>query len=127
MNVKKLNEEIIKLINEESSEQFMLTNLDYTISYASGKSYKKFVPNVDTLGYKLYDLGPAQIADIVLKNLEDGGFKLTTNDSSNIHYDAQTGTIKNVNPIIVSDYNEDKASISFKMVLWVHPDRIDYR
>lgn len=128
LNIKELHEQIYKMLNEELGNDFRLTDLHYVINYNSGKSFKRDISKVDPSGYELYDLGPAQIADIVLKNLKDSGAKFTSNDSSQIDYDPQTGIIKNVTPIMVSN-NEgnDIATISFEMKLWTHPDRIGYR
>ena len=91
---KEILEQFEKL-NEEVYNDFKLTDLQYKITYTSGKSYEKVVPFVDTLNYNLYDLGLAQIADIVLKNSEDNGLIYKSEDSSYIKYDSKTGIIKN--------------------------------
>ena len=127
MNIKKLNEEMTNILESEVvSYEFMLTGLEYVIDFNSGRSYRKNIDRVDSLGYKLYDLGPATITDIVLKNMEDSGLELHTNDSSQIEYDAQTGIIKNSHPILFFD-DDDKeiAKLSFKVTLWGHPEKFD--
>lgn len=127
MNIKKLNEEMTSILESEVvSSEFMLTGLQYIIDFSSGRSYRKTIDRVDSLGYKLYDLGPATITDIVLKNMEDSGLELHTNDSSQIEYDPQTGIIKNSHPILFFD-DDDKeiAKLSFKVTLWGHPEKFD--
>lgn len=122
---KEILEQFEKL-NEEVYNDFKLTDLQYKITYTSGKSYEKVVPFVDTLNYNLYDLGLAQIADIVLKNSEDNGLIYKSEDSSYIKYDSKTGIIKNTSPINLTDDNgEIKGTLSFKMVLWTHPEKIE--
>ena len=69
MNIKKLNEEMTSILESEVvSSEFMLTGLEYIIDFNSGRSYRQTIDRVDSLGYELYDLGPATITDIVLKN-----------------------------------------------------------
>ena len=118
--------ENLNKFNEEFSEDFRLTDLQYKITYTSGKPYEKVIHQVDTLNYKLYDLGLAQIADIVLKNSEDNGLIYKSEDSSYIKYDPKTGIIQNVSPISLTDDNgETKGTLSFKMILWTHPKEIE--
>lgn len=127
MNLKKLKEEIANILESEVvSYEFMLTELQYVIDFSSGRSYHKTIDRVNSLGYKLYDLGPATITDIVLKNMEDSGLKLYTNDSSQIEYDPQTGIIKSTHPILFFDDNDKEiAKLSFKVTLWCHPEKFD--
>lgn len=125
MNIKKLNEKLGKyLFKEEISDFFILTDLNYTINYGE-KTFKKVVPKVDTLNYKLIDLGTAQIADIVITAAEVNGLTLNTTDSTYIEYNPITGIIRSKEPIALFSGDVQKATISFEMTLWTHPDRIN--
>ena len=124
MNIKKLNEELKSILNEEISDNFLLTDLSYIIKYGE-KTFKKYVPKVDTLNYKLIDLGLAQIADIVVTAAEVNGLTLDTADSTYIEYDPTNGIIKSKEPIALFNGESQRATISFEMTLWTHPDSIN--
>ena len=54
MNIQQLIEKV-HMYNESISE-FKLTNLQYTITYNSGKIFESTINVVDSLHYNLYDL-----------------------------------------------------------------------
>lgn len=119
---KELYEKLNKF-NEEISDNFLLTDISYIIKYGE-ETFEKVLPKVDTLNYKLSDLGTAQIADIIITAAEvNNEFTLKT-DSIYIEYDAVTGIVRSKEPIALFSGDVQKATISFEMTLWTHPERI---
>lgn len=119
MNIKKLNEKINHILEEENSPEFIITDLKCRIEFESGKIYNKVIPKAKNLGYNLNDINLAVISDIVIGNLELEGFKYAGEDSTYVSY--ENGVIRSTSPIVV--YNNDKKiSISFEMAIWSHPE-----
>lgn len=119
MNIKKLNERINNILENENTSEFIITNLKCQIEFESGKIYNKVIPTAKNLGYNLNDINLAVISDIVIGNLELGGLKYAGEDSTYVSY--ENGVIRSTSPIVV--YNNDKKiSISFEMTIWAHPE-----
>jgi hypothetical protein len=119
MNLKKLNEKINHILEEENSPEFIITDLKCRIEFESGKIYNKVIPKAKNLGYNLNDINLAVISDIVVGNLELEGFKYVGEDSTYVSY--KNGIIKSTSPIVVYN-NDNKVSISFEMAIWTHPE-----
>lgn len=122
--LEKVTEQLNRILNEEEIASFKLSNLVYTIEYNSGKKHVGSVADVDTLDYNWYDLGLAQIADIVIKNAEDNGLMFCSEDSCYITYNNNIGSISSEKPITITDkLGNQKGLLTFEMTLWVwtHP------